>query len=1360
MGNLLQKIISLFPANSISISSDGTSLSLPQGGINLSQLGNDALQILPDGLAAPINNAFNNLGGSVLKLQHAFLMEASISNQTIPAATNGTEGGNSVNTSVETFSIHIQWNSASWELIHNFLSLENPELKAYLTTTTVGSTVTTNTAIYLSGTLQIGGIPLPVSVTLPDMLVSGSLPAANNSSGTAESSKTYPVSNLFSAFGFNEPVFQNIALNQFTFSASLISRIFNIEIGISSDLTFIINNSNHITITQCGAKLIHIGGTPSSNSISVWGQCEINAQVYSIWISYDSETGWSFSGEGNFNPGLPLLDTANSIIKHFGLTGDITLPESFSNTLNIHELSFTYTSATNGFDFKVVFDQPLSVAALTGNEINPKTSNTGNSTDSVNATCTFAEIKTARINNARSTFLEFKLEAGMPLIDFLDLQEDLSTGFNPVLDEVDFKMDLSSQASRYSFSTSFSNSPTPNDMVVFDGEFSSITHTDNSISKWFGGSMYSPSGNAINLNDPSFPIDMAIHDLFIAKISETDAQKKETTFTLFGVDMSAHAGVNLSAIPVVGDFFTEAHFSFDAIRLVYAKCSDRNRSSIESELLKTINSYLDILHIAPLQIAQNTATNNSSSDAPFPLGFSLQGNLIVGDKGTSIPLYSLIQQNGQTTGPSTTQITPAAPSNSENTQTAPRAITSSNATPSPVQKKYGPLSIQAVSLGMSAGELCLTFTGGLQLGILFVDFIGLEFSTPLSSFSPSVSLNGLGFDLSKPPLLVEGMFLKGQVEVPIGMANGVMQTTSISSYSGELSVVFGEYGLVAMGSYAKLPSGDPSIFIYGFLGAPLGGLPVILMITGVAAGFGYNRKFSLPEITSISSYPLIQPVIPGNSGPTDFNALNLNFMPTKGAFWGAIGIRVESFKMVETFLLLSVKFNTELEIDVIGLANMKFPGPLDIDPATTPQMANIIVGVEARIIPSRGIIAVNGAFQDGSYVYCPEAHITGGFAMLSVLKEQRSGEWQGANEGDFVFTLGGYAPDFHTPDYYPSISRLELNWQVSSALRVNAQFYFATTPIAMMAGGSIHGLFKEGGDFSIAISFLLGADFIMYWHPYHYTAHFYADLHVTASVNLDLWLFTIHFSVDMDLNADLHIWGPEFSGYGTVSVHVLITFSASVSFGANQNTPPLLSWGDFLNNCLPAPDKILTINLSSGLIASQSTAEDKANDISAVYVVNPKDLALVCGTAFPVMKFANSSVNTPENGAPTFSFGIQPMGKASHAIEQSDFTLRIHHVTPGINGNPDVKVDKTNDFILTAITKNMPSALWNPIGNSGELNLNGDSTVKNLVAGISIVPQTPISGNSCTISLPKYDVAATFAASFADSTFTYTSIKN
>ena len=60
----------------------------------------------------------------------------------------------------------------------------------------------------------------------------------------------------------------------------------------------------------------------------------------------------------------------------------------------------------------------------------------------------------------------------------------------------------------------------------------------------------------------------------------------------------------------------------------------------------------------------------------------------------------------------------------------------------------------------------------------------------------------------------------------------------------------------------------------------------------------------------------------------------------------------------------------------------------------------------------------------------------------------------------FVFTLGGYHPDFHR-NGYPVVPRLGLRWSIGSAITIKAGSYFALTSEALMAGGRRGGLYSR-----------------------------------------------------------------------------------------------------------------------------------------------------------------------------------------------------------------------------------------------------------------------------------------------------------
>ena len=105
------------------------------------------------------------------------------------------------------------------------------------------------------------------------------------------------------------------------------------------------------------------------------------------------------------------------------------------------------------------------------------------------------------------------------------------------------------------------------------------------------------------------------------------------------------------------------------------------------------------------------------------------------------------------------------------------------------------------------------------------------------------------------PLEIAGSFLK-QTRQEGGAA--------YTSFAGLAVLRTRQLSLSAIGSYA-LKDGHPSLFIYAVLDYPLGG-PSFFYVTGLAAGFGYNRGLTIPAIDQVEAFPLIQAAGSGQKG--------------------------------------------------------------------------------------------------------------------------------------------------------------------------------------------------------------------------------------------------------------------------------------------------------------------------------------------------------------------------------------------------------------------------------------------------------------------------------------------------------------
>lgn len=1046
---------------------------------------------------------------------------------------------------------------------------------------------------------------------------------------------------------------------------------------------------------------------------------------------------WMLEGNSQFTAPITLADVMSSVIQTFGISDSI--PASITSLdLSISALSFSYNTASAEFDFGFTLDKPAAFSGITGNDI----SNDKSKDKSPPQSFTAFHVTRTKTEQHTKTVLTIKINAGLQLDDLLDLKGDLPATLNPTLDEINFSitLDASKAGGNVSASKDFRFSTTFTELshqFEFRGAFNEVTQ-GSTTTKIFGGNMYSPSGGTLDMGS-SFPINLGLNDVFIAKVSTTTVggSAESTSFSTFGSDLTIDAHFDLSSLPVVGGFLTDAKFSFNALRFTYLKPSISSPNGIGAKQLAVINGFLQEINVAPLVTAQSSVNNKNGDKANFPSGYSLQGSLVLGENAMTIPLHTAF-------APTATGNTGNGETGHENTGNG--SSYSSPSTASAVGKKFGPVTIDSVGLGMRDGGLGLKFIGGLTLGPVEFDFIGFEITSSITHFDPDITLNGLGVDIHKGALALEGLMMKGDIDIPaMDYSTGQVTTEIVKAYTGALTVGYQQYNLAALGSYGQLPDGSTTMFMYGFLGAPLGGIP-ILYISGVAAGFGYNRTFNLPAPTEISNFPLIQPVMDTppagtSSQAEDFAAMNKDFLPKEGAFWGAIGLRVESFKMVESFVLLDVQFNDTLEVDLIGISNMTFPTPAEGD-ATHP-LAKIIIGIEARIRPEQGILTIDGAFQPGTYILDPSAHITGGFGMLSVFTEQTSGSYKGAKEGDFIFSIGGYPSHYAVASYYPSPQRLGFNWQVSPIQSIKGSAYFAIVPEAMMAGGALENLYNIGGPLDIKASFILGADFIIYWKPYHYSADVSLEIDVCASLNVDCWLFSIHLDFNMDLGADLQVWGPPFAGKGYLTVHSIITFSVDVSFGDVVPTPIPISWSEFCNSFLPVTDNILTAAVGSGLLA---TVEHMVNgEMTKIDVVNPKEVSVACHTAFP-LKSVTTSTGEAVDGTSTTHFGIAPMAKMSGDIDSS---LKVT-ITKGMS-----KINVEGDFNYRLLTRNLPSAMWQAAEAEGTLpSTQGRSLISDLACGVEIKPKPQGAESPFTITSPGEEIIRVPNAE-AVSAFTY-----
>ncbi|MFN0191865.1 MAG: DUF6603 domain-containing protein [Aestuariivirga sp.] len=609
---------------------------------------------------------------------------------------------------------------------------------------------------------------------------------------------------------------------------------------------------------------------------------------------------------------------------------------------------------------------------------------------------------------------------------------------------------------------------------------------------------------------------------------------------------------------------------------------------------------------------------------PLSAGIHVAGALHLGGKPISMDL-KLADSPASAQPPATAQpVTAAAPV--------------SDVTWTQVNKKLGPLTIARVGHATDkATFLDLELDASLEIAGLTVSVNGLGVRYSFKTRDLQVRLRGLGLDLKRPPMEIGGAFMN---------ADG--------DFLGKVVISTEKFALNAIGGF-KMLDGVPSMFAYGVLDMPLGG-PAFFYVEGLAAGFGLHRRLHMPRIEDVRTFPLVANAgVKTASTPkpdAEFGKLHDYISPQLGEYFFAAGIKFNSFRLLHGFALLVVSVGRDLEVDLIGTAD--FASPPDL-PEGVPAMASIELDLIARIAPGEGLIAVEARLNPKSYVYGPLCHLSGGFAFYAWTK--------GAHNGDFVLSVGGYHPEYTRPEHYPIVPRVELKYQVSSEIYLKGDAYFALTPSIMMAGGGLHADMRSGSLHAWAD---LTVDFWVAWEPFHY------DARVHIGIGAQWKCF--HTSA----SADLHIWGPEFSGTAHVDWCI---FSFDLDFGPHSPAVPLpISLAKFKKSFLGVTGDTETANATLGVILAKGVV----GEVDGMPVVSPADLIVSTSSRVPAKTASLFGQFDLKVSNPELKLGVTPAGV--EAIQVSNHVVKVERD----------KMDVSEEFAAVSLETGFPAALWAP----------------------------------------------------------------
>jgi hypothetical protein len=602
-----------------------------------------------------------------------------------------------------------------------------------------------------------------------------------------------------------------------------------------------------------------------------------------------------------------------------------------------------------------------------------------------------------------------------------------------------------------------------------------------------------------------------------------------------------------------------------------------------------------------------------------------------------------------------------------------------NAVVVPVQRGFGPLYIGSVGLGWEQTDFLLNvlFTGSVTLAGLKADMTGLTVGVPVKTLT----------DLTAYKLDLQGLDISFQGG-PVSISGGLLKTTTPDlMYTGTALVKASTFSIVAAGSYAQLTTGgdpastSPSLFIFGALNVPLGG-PPSFFVTGLAAGFGYNRALTLPSVGQVQNFPLVAGVkngsfSEGQSADSALEELNSVITPAIGEYWVAAGVQFTTYKLLDTLALLFVKFGREFEIDLIGLSSAALPPEIPKSSA----LAYIELAIKVTINPTVGFFSAEAQLTPNSYVITKDCKLTGGFAFYLWFKDQTSADGTPIYAGDFVISLGGYHPAFVVPSYYPVVPRLGFKWLLKvgdvGKVDISGGAYFALVPTAIMAGGMLNVVFTMG---PIKAWLMAQANFLIEWQPFYFSV----GIKVSIGASFHTTIAGVSITISAELGAQLYLTGPPTHGHAKVTWYV-ISFTIPIGDGDNATTDANLDWDGFAKQLLPQADsnkiqQVVKLAIAEGLLEGPGAA-DQTTDTPWKLRAVPFSLGI--SSAVPISKLTMNGLDDVDG---TSEIGVRPMGKTS----QLDAPLLVQ-----IIDSTGAEIDfKARNLSVTSAMSSAPAALW------------------------------------------------------------------
>jgi hypothetical protein len=642
--------------------------------------------------------------------------------------------------------------------------------------------------------------------------------------------------------------------------------------------------------------------------------------------------------------------------------------------------------------------------------------------------------------------------------------------------------------------------------------------------------------------------------------------------------------------------------------------------------------------------------------------------------------------------------------------------------------RIGPFTLYKMGLGLETIErtdpsnidikskkLCLVLQPGLRIGSTpqkgkghgFIDITDLKITIPVGGeqenqaadqppprlISPvQFEFNGMAIELSKG----DSFLLRG--------AAYFEHSTKAITATGEVLFRLGSESdpklliTIMMGFWLDQVKKKWGFYIYGMAvfrvtRVPLDPVLTQTYLTGFALGVGINYLLTIPDINTIETFPLIKALFGTDvtkqpESPKDaIQDMEAYLQPKSGYFWMALGAEISTLETFRGFFLV-IGIAGSTEDDVTWEACL-----LAVLVMTDPQSKVYKIEIVFKLLIAWYGLKAEFLITGRSFIFDKQLTITGSGYLWTY--------WAGEYEGETIFVLGGYHPDYNIPTYFPNPTPIILSYERKFGpvkFKLGGEAYFAISNKVVMFGISLWASAEVDIIWEWKLWANLSVDVLLFWSPFSLKASAWLEVGIRSVVKI--WF--IRVPIELRLSLELKFWKPgENSDLGGVFIFEVLAWTVKARFGSTEKPILPITWKQFIADLgLGDKEEANPLMIKVGNMETMQTAGARLNDVpwlpteaeradqATDYAIADRlssEPVLKATSAIPFkeLKVAGSPVMNGENGQRwNTQFGIVPCFQTKEALNS---TLSIACKT----------ADKF-DFIPDINTMELPYNVWSP----------------------------------------------------------------